>query len=314
MSKNRLRVGVLDVESGHLHGLWFQEQLAAKRPDLDIALRALGAKPRRTRPSERGAIPIRAFYSEPIYRALIDKRVDVGVHRMKDLPSTLPEGVQIVAITERKTPLDVLITSDDSILDELEKGARLGVSSLRRQAQLARYRADLEIEFVVGSLSERLQMVDAGRLQGIVVAAAGIEWRGWQPRVSEVFTCQVCIPAVGQAALGLLVREEDQEAAEMLRFLNHTLSWREITAERSFHRALGAWEGAPVGALARVKGDILKIEGCVCSLDGKQIIRGRAEGFPDDPVRTGERLAQELLDQGAEALLKENDTESSPAE
>ena len=94
--------------------------------------------------------------------------------------------------------------------------------------------------------------------------------------------------------------------AERLRFLNHTLSRREVDAERSFHRALGAWEGAPVGGLARVKGDILKIEGCVCSLDGSQILRAKAEGFPDDPIRTGERLAKQLLEKGAGEILAEN--------
>ncbi len=307
MGGRRLRLGVLDVESGHLHGTWLQEQLAAKLPEENVAIRAVGARPRQARQTATGNhIPIRAFYSEPIYQALVDNRVDVGVHRMKDLPSTLPNGVELVAICERKTPLDVLITSDESILDDLEEGATIGVSSLRRQAQLARYRPDLELEFVVGSLSERLQMVDSGRLRGIVVAASGIEWRGWQERVTEVFTTTVCIPAVGQAALGLLTREGETEVAEKLRPLNHRMSWREVTAERSFHRALGAWEGAPVGALARVKGDILKIEGCVCSLDGKQIIRGRAEGFPNDPVRTGERLANELEDLGAGKILEEN--------
>lgn len=306
MSNRRLRVGVLDVESGHLHGSWLQEQLSSKWPNLKVALRPVGAKPRSSRASRDGTvIPIRAFYSEPIYRALVEGRVDVGVHRMKDLPSTLPEGVQLVAVTHRMTPLDVLVTSDGSILDDLEQGARIGVSSLRRQAQLSRYRSDLEIEFVVGTLSERLQMVDSNRLRGIVVAASGIEWRGWQERVSEVLTTHLCVPAVGQAALGLLVRQDDEAIAGKLRFLNHTMSRREVTAERSFHRALGAWEGAPVGALARVRGDILKIEGCVCSLDGKQILRGQTDGFPDDPVRTGERLAKELLEKGAGEILEE---------
>ncbi len=306
MAQERLRVGVLDVESGHLHGTWLQEQLCEKWPDMKVVLRALGAKPRQKRTSKNGVdIPIRAFYSEPIYEALNAGKVDVGVHRMKDLPATLPDDVHLVAVCERKTPLDVLISRDDSIIDELPSGARIGVSSLRRQAQLRRYRPDLDLEFVVGTLSERLHMVDSGVLYGIVVAASGIEWRGWQERVAEVFTAQVCTPAVGQAALGLLVRDEDSEVAEKLRFLNHTLSRSEVEAERAFHHAVGAWEGAPVGALARVKGDILKMEGCVCSLDGKLVIRGRAEGFPDDPVRTGERLAQTLLEQGAAAIFDE---------
>ncbi len=309
MATKRLRVGVPDLESGHLHGTWLQEQLENRRPELKVALRAVGSRPRGSRTSAAGtAIPIREFHAEPVYQALIESKVDVGVHRMKDIPHDIPAGVELVAVTQRKTPLDVLVTADGAILDDLPEGAHLGVSSLRRQAQLARYRPDLEIEFVVGSLSERLHLVDSGRLHGVVVAAAGIEWRGWQARVAEVLTTHLCIPAVGQAALGILVREGDEELVPALRFLNHTLSHREVAAERAFHKAIGAWEGAPVGALARVRGDILKIEGCVISMDGKQILRGLAEGFPDDPIRTGERLARELLDRGAAGILAQSNS------
>lgn len=306
MASPRLRVGVLDVESGHLHGTWLQEQLASRWPELRVALKALGARPRRSGRSARGnhAIPVREFYSQPIYQALLAEKIDAGLHRMKDLPAPLPEGVTVAAICERRTPLDVLVTSDEAILDELEAGARIGVSSLRRQAQLSRYRPDLEIEFIVGSLNERLQMVHSGKLRGVVVAAAGIEWRGWQHLVSEVFTSTVCIPAVGQAALGILVRGADEKTAGHFQFLNHVLSRREVDCERAFYESLGAWEGSPVGGLARVKGDILKIEGCVCALDGSQIIRNWSEGFPDDPIRTGERLAAKLLDLGAGEILK----------
>lgn len=306
MTARRLSVGVLDVESGHLHGTWLEERLAARRSPVTLALRPMGAKPRRAgRAAQRGyAVPIREFYSEPIYTALVNSQIDAGLHRMKDLPAPLPDDVELVAVTERKTPLDVLVTGDGGILDELEAGAALGVSSLRRAAQLSRYRGDLSIEFAIGPLSERLQMVESGKLRGVVVAAAGIEWRGWQHLVSEVFTTQVCIPAVGQAALGILVRKGDEATAEIFRFLNHRLSRREIECERAFYEAVGAWEGSPVGGLAQVRGDILRIEGCVCAMDGSDIARGWAEGFPDDPLRTGERLAAKLLKDGAGDLLK----------
>jgi len=310
MPDRRLRVGLLDVESSHLHGSWMQERLCARWPSLEVALRSLGARPRRSggagRGNGRAPVPIREFYSEPVYQALLKGEVDVGVHRMKDLPMPLPEGTDLVAVTERKTPLDVLVTADGAILDDLPEGARLGVSSVRRQAQLARYRSDLTLEFIVGSLSERIHLVDSGKLDGVVVAAAGIEWRGWQHRVSEVFTAHVCLPAIAQGALGLLCRADDAATAGKLRFLDDALSRAEIDAERAFFGAVGAWEGAPIGGLARVRGDILRIEGCVCALDGRQILRDWAEGFPDDPLRTGERLAKKLLDLGAADLLEQS--------
>ncbi len=305
MPSHRMRVGVLDVESGNLHGTWFAERLQARWRDLDVAIRAVGPVPRRKARSHKGGhIELRGFYSEQTYRALVAREVDVGVHRTKDLPIPLPDDVRLVAITERKTPLDVLVTADGAILDELEPGARVGVSSLRREAQLSRYRPDLALEFIVGSLSERIHMIESGKLRGVVVAAAGIEWRGWQERVAEVFTAQVCLPAVGQGSLGILVRADDTEMAEKLRFLNHTLSRQEIEAERSFAQALNTWEGAPIGALARVRGDILRIEGCVCGLSGDPILREWAEGFPEDPLRTGERLARKLLENGASDILQ----------
>jgi len=303
----RLRVGVLDVESGNLHGAWLQERLKAHAPGLDVDLSAVGPAPRRSGRSARGErIPLRAFYSEPIYRALADSQIEVGVHRMKDLPAPLPEGVRIAAVTQRKTPLDVLVTNDGAILDDLEEQTRLGVSSLRREAQLARYRSDLDLKFIVGTLSERIAMVEAGKLRGVVVAAAGIEWRGWQDRVAEVFTVQICLPAPAQGALGLLVRADDADTLARLRFLNHTISHQEVEAERAFLEALNAWDGSPVAALAQVKGDILRLEGCVCSLGGGEILRDWAEGFPEDAHRTGERLAHKLLDQGATKLLEQS--------
>jgi len=300
-----IRAGVLDVESGHLHASWLEARLRERWPDIRTEIKWFPARPRRAGKGSSGReIPIREFFSEPIYQALLRDEIDVGLHRMKDLPAPLPPKTRLVAITERKTPLDVLVTKDGSILDELPEGARIGVSSRRREAQLNRYRSDLRIDFVVGSLSERIRMVEEGRLQGIVVAAAGIEWRGWQDRVAEVFTAHVCLPAVGQAALGILACDgEKAKLAEPLRFLDDPLARTEIEAERACYEALGAWEGSPVGGLARVKGDILRIDGCVCSLDGSEILRDWAEGFPEDPLRTGERLAKKLLDQGAGEML-----------
>jgi len=304
MGKRRIRVGILDIDSGRLHGEWLEKRLNGRRSGVACELRPFEPRPLRAGRTSRGReIPIREFFSEPICEALLAGEIEAGLHRMKDLPAPLPAGVRLAAITERKTPLDVLVTADGSILDELPEGARIGVSSRRREAQLARYRPDLDLRFVVGSLPERLKLLEEGRFDGLVVAAAGIEWRGWQDRVAEVFTAGVCLPAVGQASLGLLVREDDEQTAADLHFLNDPLSRIEIEAERAYYTELGAWEGSPVGGLARVKGDILRIDGCVCSLDGRELLRDWAEGFPDDPLRTGERLARKLLGQGAGELL-----------
>jgi hydroxymethylbilane synthase len=306
MPKTRtLRLGVLEGELGRIQAEEICAHLGRRRNLIRCEVHSRPIKtPRRGRGPRLGDVPVREFYSEPLHRALLAGEIDVAVHRMKDFPAVLPEGVRIAAVLPRKTPLDVFVGREGMILDDLPSGARVGVSSLRRRAQLLRYRADLQVEYVLGDLPQRLAYLEEGRLEGIVVAAAGMEWMGLQERVSEVFTMEVMVPAPGQGALGLVVREEDEAAHEAVRGLNDPMSRREIKAERAFLRSLGAWPGAPVGALARHKGEVLRLEAVICSPDGDHVLRKGLDGPPEDPAWLGDHLAREMLKEIGRDLLE----------
>ncbi|MBD3335768.1 MAG: hydroxymethylbilane synthase [Candidatus Eisenbacteria bacterium] len=295
-ARRTLRLGVLAGRLGEIQAAEILKNLRRRSRGLawDATARPV-KRPRRGRGDETGEIPVREFYSEPLHQALMAGEIDVAVHRMKDFPAFLPADAAIAAVLPRKTPLDVLVALDNQILDDLPPGVRISVSSLRRMAQLRQYRADVEFVYGLGEVEERLERLNRGEVDGVVLAAAGMEWLGLQDRVSEVFTIELSVPAAGQGALGLVTRADDREAIEAVRGLNDALSRREIKAERAFLRTLEAWPGAPVGALGRLKGDILRLEGVICSPGGEHVLRMGTDGSPDDPAWVGEHLARQML-------------------
>ncbi|MBU1700207.1 MAG: hydroxymethylbilane synthase [Candidatus Eisenbacteria bacterium] len=291
-----LRLGVLQGKLGNLQAQSILKSLKRRTKGFVWDVLAFPVKaPRRGKSPHSGQIPIREFYSESLHEAMLSNKIDVAVHRMKDFPPFLPEGVHIAAVLERKTPLDVFVSRDHRILDELPAGARVCVSSLRRKAQLQQYRSDLEITYCLGDVEERLAHLDAGDMEGLVLAAAGMEWLGLQDRVSEIFTIDISVPAAGQGALGLMARTGDKETIESIAVLNDSLSRKENKAERAFLRTLEAWPGAPVGALGCIKGDILRLEAVICSSDGENILRLGMDGSPDDPEWVGDHLGRQML-------------------
>jgi hydroxymethylbilane synthase len=304
-TRRGMRLGVLEGRLGEQQAREILKRLQRKSKGTPWEVCTRGVKsPRRAKGARFSLVPVREFYSEHLHEALMSGDVDVAVHRLKDLPPDEPEGTQLAAVLERKTPLDVYVDREQRILEDLPEGARIGVSSLRRRAQLKNYRSDLEIDYVLGQIEDRLTFLEDGRLDGLVLAAAGMEWLELQDRVSEVFTIEVCIPAPGQGALGLVVRKGDTEAVDAVRGLNDTLCEKEIRAERALLKTLGAWPGAPVGALARVKGDILSLEAVIASPDGRHLLRKGAEGPPEDPKWVGDHLGRQMLKELGQELLE----------
>lgn len=305
MRARTLKIGVLEGRLGDIQCESILKSLKRRAKDSAWECCSRGVKaPRRGRGAGSGEVPVREFYSEPLHEALLAREIDVAVHRMKDFPVPMPEETELAAVLERKTPLDVFVARENEILEDLPEGSLIGVSSLRRRAQLLRYEPDLEMIYVLGDVEKRLAMLDRGEIDGLVLAAAGMEWLSLQDRVSEVFTIEVCVPAAGQGALGLVVRKDDQEACDAVRSLSDTLSEREIRAERAFLRTLGAWLGAPVGALARIKGDILTLDAVITSPDGSHLIRQGMEGSPDDPEWVGDHLGRQMLKELGQELLE----------
>ncbi|HEU4940192.1 MAG TPA: hydroxymethylbilane synthase [Candidatus Eisenbacteria bacterium] len=236
-------------------------------------------------------------------RALARGQVDAVVVSVKDISPDLDPALAIAAVTERFTPFDVFIGRDDTILDELPDGAELSAHTSIRRAQLLRYREDFQLLDVPGSLDDRMRILDAGGLDGIVVSASAVEHLGHQDRVNEIFTTEMILPAPGQGACAVLTRTDDKERLKLFRHLDHPIARAEVECERSFLRELKAEPGTAVGALASFDGTSIRLEGAVADEAGKRFVRDAEEGESGEEVAIGARLARRLLLEGARRIL-----------
>ena len=247
----------------------------------------------------------KALFVKEIEEALLDGRVDAGVHSLKDMPAVLPEGLCLAAFPPREDPRDVLLTRAGGGLDDLPRGARVATSSLRRRALLLARRPDLSVEPIRGNVDTRLRKLDEGLYDAMVMARAGLDRLGLKPEHSHVLSAQELLPAVGQGILGVEVRAVDQAVLEALSSLDDAAARAEALAERAFLRRLGAGCHTPVAGLARLTGATVEMDGLVSSLDGRTVIRGRAGGPANRAEAVGESLAGDLLSRGARAILDE---------
>ncbi len=250
------------------------------------------------------AIGGKGVFTKEIEDALLDGRIDVAVHSLKDLPTELPKELVLAAVTRREDPRDVFIAKDGVTgLANLPKGAAVGTGSLRRRAQLQAYRPDLKMVDLRGNLDTRLRKLESGEMDGIVMAAAGFARMGWTDRITETLPPEVCLPAVGQGALALECRAGDRETNSWVSPLDHSETRRAVEAERALLRRLEGGCQVPVGALGEVRDGRISLQGVIASLDGESLVRGAASG--EDPEGVGTRLAEDLLDRGGEDILRE---------
>ena len=237
--------------------------------------------------------------------ALLEEAIDVAVHSVKDIPTEIPSRVSFPAVCRRDDVRDCLVSGNGATLTHLRHGARVGTSSLRRQAQLRHMRPDLDVRELRGNVDTRLRKVESGEYDAIVIAKAGLDRLGWGHRISEVLSPEVCMPAVGQGAIAVECRLADSEAGEMLGALDDPESRAAIIAERALLSALQGGCQVPIGAWARVERGELVMEACVCSVDGSQYVKQRAAGPPDQAASLGEHMARLLIEAGAQNILEE---------
>lgn len=253
----------------------------------------------------------KGLFVKELETALLDGSVDMAVHSLKDVPTELPQGLTIGAVTHREDPRDALVTpvarpAVDS-LDNLPQGARVGTSSLRRLAQIKKYRPDLEVLPVRGNVGTRLRKLDEGQFDVLVVAAAGLARLGLKERISTILPTSISLPAVGQGALGIEVRTEDTAILEAIRPLHDPDTYAATLAERALLRRLEGGCHVPIGALGCLdegpEGRVLVLEGMVAEPDGSLLIRGARRGKPEEAEAMGVSLAEELLARGAADIL-----------
>jgi hydroxymethylbilane synthase len=258
---------------------------------LDVPLSKIGGK---------------ALFVKELEEAMMDGRADLAVHSMKDVPMELPEGLGLVAICEREDPTDAFISNDFDNVDALPHGAIVGTASLRREAQLRAYRPDLEIRTLRGNVNTRLAKLDAGDYQAIVLASSGLKRLGFDDRIRYSLPDSISLPAVGQGALGIECRLDDEELIAMLAQLDHVDSSDRVKAERALNRRLEGGCQVPIAAYALLEDDdILWLRGLVGAVDGTKVFRVEGRVHRKDGEKLGRELAEDLLAMGADKVLAE---------
>lgn len=244
-----------------------------------------------------------AIFVKELEAALLDGRIDIAVHSLKDLPAELPPGLCLLAVTERLDPRDALVANLS--LKELASGSRIGTSSLRRRIQLISYRPDLVAHPIRGNIDTRLRKVSSGEVDGVILAAAAMLRLGWQKKITEYLPLEHFLPAAGQGTLAMEARVADKEIANLVSPLNHLTTWQGITAERALLRTLGAGCRAPVAALGVVNGNTLRLEGMVVSMNGRKVVHASEEGSTTQAEEIGMILTDKMQRMGASEIIAE---------
>ncbi len=246
----------------------------------------------------------KALFVKEIEEALLEGRVDVGIHSLKDMPAALPAGLCLAAFPPREDPRDSLVTRGGGTLGDLPPEAVVGTSSLRRRVLLLSCRPDLRVEAIRGNVETRLAKLEAGAYDAVVVARAGLNRLGLTPAHATALSTEEFPPAAGQGILGLEVREDDRKAFELVGRLDHAGTRIQARAERAFLHRLGAGCHTPVAGYARLEGDVLSLTGLVASPDGATALRSSISGPASSAEALGQKLADELLARGARRLLE----------
>jgi hydroxymethylbilane synthase len=291
---------------------WVVDQLKTLAPDATFELREIVTKGDRILDVTLSKVGGKGLFVKEIEQSLLDGETDLAVHSMKDMPAELPEGLTIGAIPKRVDHRDVLLSKDGRTLDELPQGALVGTSSLRRSAQLLAYRPDIRIESLRGNIDTRIRKLNEGNFDAIVLAAAGLERVNWEGTISQFLPVEISVPAVGQGALAIECRADDEEMLALLRKFDHRPTRLAVTAERSFLHKLQGGCQVPIGAYATVEESgaetLITLTGLVAAPDGSRVFRHTASG--KDPQTLGQQVAEELLEKGAgdvlAQVLKEN--------
>ena len=283
------------------------DALCNRWPGLEVALIAIKTSGDKLLDSPLAQAGGKGLFVKEIEEALLGGRIDLAVHSLKDLPAVLPPGLRLGAVMRREDPLDALVARDGLQFAELPLGARIGTSSLRRQVQFLHRRPDLQIVPLRGNVETRLKKLDTLGLDAVVLAAAGLIRLGLEHRITERLDPDLSLPAIGQGALAIEIREGDRRVAAPVDRIDHRETRLATMAERAFLRRLGGSCVTPVAAFGEIEGDLLVLTGMVGSLDGKRLVRRALRGEAGTPDEVGRALAEELLAAGADEILREID-------
>lgn len=304
MSDQLLRIATRESPLALWQAEYVKARLEAAHPGLRVELLPMTTRGDQILNSPLALIGGKGLFIKELEVALLDGRADIAVHSMKDVPMEFPEGLGLAAICEREDCRDAFVANDFAELDALPTGAVVGSSSLRRQCQLRARRPDLVIRDLRGNVNTRLRKLDAGEYQAIILAGAGLIRLGMVERIRQYLPVEISLPAGGQGAVGVECRTADLATQALLDCLHHTPTALCVSAERAMNRKLQGGCQVPIAALARINGDQLQLQGLVGTVDGRKILRGEISGATHLAEELGEILAEDLLRQGAAAILE----------
>ena len=294
---------------------WVRDELAKAHPGLEISIEAMATQGDKILDVALAKIGDKGLFTKELEAQMLVNRADIAVHSLKDLPTNLPEGLMLGCITEREDPADALVMhakNKDLTLATLPEGAVVGTSSLRRLAQLRHHYPHLTFKDVRGNVITRLEKLDSGQFDCLILAAAGLGRLGLGDRIHELIDPSISLHAVGQGALGIECRDGDAAVLEQIKVLEHRPTALRCLAERAFLRTLEGGCQVPIGVNSRFEGDELVLTGMVASLDGKQLIRDELRAPQDQAEDLGNRLAELLRSQGAGEILAKIFAEARP--
>ena len=303
--RSRLVIGTRGSRLALWQAEWVRTRLQELAPDLKIEIQRIRTSGDKILDVPLAKIGGKGLFVKEIEEALLQKGVDIAVHSMKDVPSALPSGLAILCVPPREDPRDAWIGKDHVTLTHLKAGSRVGTSSLRRQAQLFSHRGDITIGMLRGNLDTRLRKLQEGEFDAIVLAAAGLKRLGWEDQITEFLDPDVSLPAIGQGALGIEGRKDDDFVRRLLVPLNHHETHVAVSAERALLARLEGGCQVPIAGHAVVERDSVMVRGLVASVDGKRVIRDRVTGPTGEASRLGEMLAERLLRAGGDKILNE---------
>ncbi len=298
-----LRIGSRGSKLAVIQAEYVRDQLVSLNPGVEFEMVTVTTTGDQNTTVSLEQLGGEGVFVKELEEALLKKQIDIAVHSLKDMLTTIPDNLRLAAVPQRVDPRDVLI-SPGGKLAELPNGAKIGTGSQRRAVQIRALRPDLEICGLRGNINTRINKAFSDDLDGIVMAAAALIRLGMEDKITEYLSIEDFVPAVGQGALGIEIRANDARTYEIVAPLDHQLGCQCVTAERSFLRALGGGCRAPIAALGLVENEQLSLNGIVSDPQGNTILRAGIEGNAFDPERVGTELASKMIDMGAESLIE----------
>ncbi len=302
--KITLKIGTRGSKLALAQSEWVRAEILARYPGTYVELIRIKTKGDRLLDSPLSQVGGKGLFVKEIEESLLSKEVDLAVHSIKDVPAELPEGLFLPIFPKREDARDAFISKRYKRIEDLPEGANIGTGSLRRSAQLLHLRPDLKMVSLRGNVDTRLNRLESGDIQAIILAAAGLKRLGLSSRICQMLPADEFLPAIGQGALGLELRKDSDRVLDLIGFLNHLPTEKAVKAERAFLRRLEGGCQVPIAGHGRLEGDRIIIDGMVAELNGSRVIRDESTGPGDRPEETGIVLAEKLLSSGADEILR----------